>query len=444
MVQRVEAILSHSKLDLASKFEAIHSVGQFYQERGMYVQGQSYFLQSKTLAEELFARDCATASNGAIAPTDVIAALQALPTDLDLSRPLPCDDDPEGLKKLTPVGYNDQVHESTFRLTQAIYRVAVSYSEKSEYKVAEQLMVQCVRLSARMAGLASTDLAKHLNNLGEIYRDTGQYHKAELAYPMSLNTYERCGGDGIAAVLNNFALLRKQQGRFAEALPMYLRAHATLQRDLGSMHPDLALSCLNMAGLYSIQGNYQEAEPLYLRAVHIFETVFGMKHPRVAASVNNLGQLYLRQGKYEEAFKKFQQAYNISLETLGASHSSTATVLLNLGEVQLKMGDVPRALQSFLTVLPVAVANFGAKHNLVSTCCIHIAELYNHVLRQPAQAIPYYEQGLESLKATVGLGHENTLQLMDKLSYLYQKLHMYDKAEDMQLQLAMAVSSAQT
>ncbi len=49
---------------------------------------------------------------------------------------------------------------------------------------------------------------------------------------------------------------------------------------------------LNKLGLLCYnQGKYAEAEPLYQRALAIWEKALGPEHPNVATSVNNLADL---------------------------------------------------------------------------------------------------------------------------------------------------------
>ncbi len=48
----------------------------------------------------------------------------------------------------------------------------------------------------------------------------------------------------------------------------------------------------NLAGLYDDQGRYAEAEPLYKRSLAIREKALGPDHPDVATALNNLAELY--------------------------------------------------------------------------------------------------------------------------------------------------------
>ena len=87
-------------------------------------------------------------------------------------------------------------------------------------------------------------------------------------------------------------MLYDNQGRYAEAEPLYKRALAIREKALGPDHPDVALSLNNLAFLYDKQGRYADAEPLYKRSLAISEKALGPDHPDVATSLNNLAALY--------------------------------------------------------------------------------------------------------------------------------------------------------
>jgi tetratricopeptide (TPR) repeat protein len=81
--------------------------------------------------------------------------------------------------------------------------------------------------------------------------------------------------------------------------------------------------------LYKDQGNYAEALPLYQRALAIFEKVLGLEHPSVVISLSNLAVLYKDQGNYAEALLLHQRALAIREKVLGKDHPNTLTILNN-------------------------------------------------------------------------------------------------------------------
>ncbi len=60
---------------------------------------------------------------------------------------------------------------------------------------------------------------------------------------------------------------------------------------LGEEHPDVANSLNNLGNLYKNQKRYEEAEPLYLKAIEFYKKLLGKERTHVANSLNNLGNL---------------------------------------------------------------------------------------------------------------------------------------------------------
>ena len=57
----------------------------------------------------------------------------------------------------------------------------------------------------------------------------------------------------------------------------------------------------NLAELYYNQGRYAEAEPLYKSSLKILEKVLGPDHPEVAIMLEHMAELYKKIGKEDEA-----------------------------------------------------------------------------------------------------------------------------------------------
>jgi tetratricopeptide (TPR) repeat protein len=68
-------------------------------------------------------------------------------------------------------------------------------------------------------------------------------------------------------------------------------------------------------GLYYEQGKYAEAEPLYQRALKIDEKALGPDHPKVAAIAENLARTLRKLGRDQEAKVYEEQAAKIRAKT---------------------------------------------------------------------------------------------------------------------------------
>ena len=97
----------------------------------------------------------------------------------------------------------------------------------------------------------------------------------------------------IAGVLNDLGVLRKAQGRYAEALAFYRRALPLVPR--ADRHA-LATLAHNLGGIEHARGNYARAEPHARRSVRLRTTLVGASHPSVAADVAALAAIVEARG----------------------------------------------------------------------------------------------------------------------------------------------------
>src|SRR5262249_45834129 len=143
--------------------------------------------------------------------------------------------------------------------------------------------------------------------------------------------------------LNNLAKTYHDQGRYAEAEPLYKRALAVAEKALGPEHPEVGLRLNNLATLYSAQGRYAEAAPLLKRALAIDEKALGPEHPSVGLFLNNLADLYRAQTNYGEAEPLYKRALAIHEKALGPDHLDVGRDLSNLAAVAFEQSDWARA-----------------------------------------------------------------------------------------------------
>jgi tetratricopeptide (TPR) repeat protein len=209
------------------------------------------------------------------------------------------------------------------------------------------------------------ELAYYLNNAGYAWCNAGKYPEAVPLYQRSLAILEKTLGEYhplVASSLNNLAELYNAQGNYKEAEPLYQRSLAIWEKTLGEYHPDVASSLNNLAALYHAQGNYKEAEPLYQRSLAIREKTLGEYHPDVAGSLNNLAALYDAQGNYKEAEPLYQRSLAILEKTLGENHPLVATSLNNLAVLYYAQGNYTEAEPLYNRSLAIMEKSLGANH----------------------------------------------------------------------------------
>ncbi len=229
---------------------------------------------------------------------------------------------------------------------------------------------------------AQRDFAAEIGTLAgiaQLLQQQGSYAEAEPIFVKALALCE-ChfgGNDPItASSLNNLAELDYDLGRYSEAEPLYLRALKIREATLGEEDPETASSLTNLAGLYHILGRFSESEQLHLRALKIKESRLGSDHPETADSLNNLAAMYFSQGRYPEAEPLHKRALAIRESQFGADHPYTATSLNNLGAVYVEQGRYAEAEPLYKRALAIRESKLGEEHPDTANSLHNLASLY--------------------------------------------------------------------
>jgi tetratricopeptide (TPR) repeat protein len=109
------------------------------------------------------------------------------------------------------------------------------------------------------------------------------------------------GADIEWKILNQEVTELYRQGKYDRAVLVGKKALEVAEANVGSDHPNVAMSLNNLAALYKTRGDYAGAEPLYKRSLAILEKALGPDHPYVAMSLNNLAALYRATKRDKEA-----------------------------------------------------------------------------------------------------------------------------------------------
>ena len=138
----------------------------------------------------------------------------------------------------------------------------------------------------------------------------GRYKEAEKLFLVAIQNAKDFGLQDarLATSFNNLAEVYRNQGKLAEAEPLYKQSLEIWEKSLGPEHANTALNLTNLADLYHTQDRYQEAEPLYKRALAIFKKSRGDGHEHVGSAFSRLADVYRDQGKYAKAEEFYQKS----------------------------------------------------------------------------------------------------------------------------------------
>jgi tetratricopeptide (TPR) repeat protein len=115
-----------------------------------------------------------------------------------------------------------------------------------------------------------SDWRMHIH-LGTAAQKQGHYADAEESFLSALEAAEKFGPEDtrLATTLNDLAAVYYNQGKYAQAEPLYKRALAIREKALGPEHPDVAQSLESYATLLRNTKRVAEAEKFEARAREI-------------------------------------------------------------------------------------------------------------------------------------------------------------------------------
>lgn len=169
-------------------------------------------------------------------------------------------------------------------------------------------------------------------------KDTDDPHFKEAVEFMKKSIEQITTDLKYATYLNDLALSYKNEGKYADAEPLYKQALEIRKKFLGNNHPDTAISLNNLALLYQKQDRYNDSQPLYKQALEISKKTLGVDNPLTASILNNIAGLYEAKGRYADAEPLYKQALEIDCQALGAKHKDTCAILDNLAYFYEKQG----------------------------------------------------------------------------------------------------------
>lgn len=192
----------------------------------------------------------------------------------------------------------------------ALNKIAEKYEKDGLYPSAEDTYNRAIALAQkieadpqnRSGGL----IVMEMNSLGQLFEKQGFNDRAERTYAGALDVDERLasperGHTAYAVMLNPVFLLNlyRKEGRLKDAESLLQQVLAVQEKSLGERHRVVVQNLLRLANLYQEEGKkdqakYAQALPLYERAVAIQEVNLGPDHPELLPLLQQYADLLLK------------------------------------------------------------------------------------------------------------------------------------------------------
>jgi tetratricopeptide (TPR) repeat protein len=172
--------------------------------------------------------------------------------------------------------------------------LALFYLEKGRHNEAESLLIQALELRKKFLGEDHIDLATVQHDLAYLYDIQGRYSEAEPLHLQALEIRIRWLGEehpDVATSLNDLAYLYDCQGHYSQAEPLFIKALKIRESCLAKDHIQVQISLKNLAGCYGVRERYKEAEPVMVRLFKSLQRKLGSKHPETIDCQESLEML---------------------------------------------------------------------------------------------------------------------------------------------------------
>jgi len=220
----------------------------------------------------------------------------------------------------------------------------------ARYAEADSILVLVQPIYEQNREEAGDTYADFIFYLGNNYRRTGDYEKAEKYLFQSLEISRSIYPDiheQVASTLNHISSLYQNMGKYEEAVIYAKESHEMRVKIFGAGHLNTLAAHSNTARAQSGAGQLAEAAETYREVLAIFREEFGNENFYIAGILQSYGGIYLRMEEYEQAETLMRESLEHSERLLPPGHIRQAFPLKGLA-------DALRGQNRFSEALPYA------------------------------------------------------------------------------------------
>ncbi|MCP4350131.1 MAG: CHAT domain-containing protein [Desulfobacterales bacterium] len=184
--------------------------------------------------------------------------------------------------------------------------------------------------------------------IGLIYYYVDDYPVALSYYHRALKKSQEISGKGEAGIFNNLGLVYRKTGNYSQAISCFNQALA-VDRDNNDNKGEMG-DIINIGLVHYCLGNYHKALSYYQQSLKIAEDIDDEKAK--ATNFTNIGLCYYCLNDYSQALSYLKKA--LKLERNNANKPEVASDLINIAIVYNTMGDPIQALSYYRQSLKIA------------------------------------------------------------------------------------------
>jgi CHAT domain-containing protein/tetratricopeptide (TPR) repeat protein len=264
------------------------------------------------------------------------------------------------------------------------------YQERDRFSDAEPLLRESIEITLNAYGEEHPEYIAGLTNLAMLYHNTARYDLAERDLLLGIDLLRKTKNESpaLAICLNNLGEIYRETGRLRDAADCYRQSYEILNEKVEEDHPFLSTLYANMAELQERVGHYDAALVAFQHALSIDTKIFGEAHPLVANRLNGLAGVYMALGDRHGGRQLLERALKAAQASTPEADAGTASILINLSVLCGEDGDLSTAQSLIKQAIDIDLKLFGERHPTYHTDMTHLAMLQLKLGRRDgAQAI---------------------------------------------------------
>jgi tetratricopeptide (TPR) repeat protein len=276
-----------------------------------------------------------------------------------------------------------------------------------------------------------SEMARQLcNNLGYHHNLNTDYILSNIAFEKAFYLSKQIYGSihsEVATHLNNLGQVQKKLGNF-ETAKLYTKQALQIDKKVhGTNHENVARDLNNLGLILKIMRDFKKAKVCAEFALKIDTQIYGINHPKIAVRFNTLGGILQAMGEFANAKTYFEQALQIEQKKSKFNTPQLAVRLNNLGGVLQDMGDSTNAKIYIEQALQINEEVYGTNHLYVAINLYNLGDVYKS-LGDLTKAEQYIKQALTIYNKVLGKNHPDTQMIQEKLAFILQKLEEQKRA----------------
>ena len=318
-------------------------------------------------------------------------------------------------------------------LAKAYHNLASAYRAESRYHDAAGSFQRAIDLRESLYGSNDLTLLPVLNDFGSMYIDMADYGQAEriLQRAMAIvRLHDARRTVAGADVLNNLAVIDREQGRMAEAEQLYRQALDVYRATSDAQREVKALN--NLGRVLAAQKRDKEAERLYRQAIAEAKQKLGPSDPGLALGLSNLAKFLISRRKFSAAEPLLKRAEAIDGAAFGVNSARLGYDLANEGMAaagRKRYADAETFYERSLAILEKALP---PNHPEVGRAMARLADAYGHADRWD-DSEKLYRRAIENLQKAWGSDDPHLIGILESYEAVLRAHQDYAEAESVEV-----------